>query len=184
MIYLSLMHCVKNVLVVVIFLFFFSKCLRNCGRCLVLLYIVKTLINGSRYRRKIHVFPSFCSPNCSSIYTILLIISYPETYFNLHVLWSQYDKHTHNVPVDLCKFYLAFFFFFHWITGSFSDSDICGGNLCQHSGGLGISMDYAEKESKETLTQEKVSDWLNWNLLSLTVIIFIILIFQDLGSKA
>lgn len=68
--------------------------------------------------------------------------------------------------------------------GSFSDSDICGGNLCQHSGGFGISMDYAEKESKETLTQEKVSDWLNWNLLSLTVIIFIILIFQDLGSKA
>lgn len=96
------------------FFVFFSKCLRNCGRCLVLLYIVKTWMNGSRYRRKIHVFPSFCSPNCSStcIYTILLIISYPEPCFNLHVLWSQYDKHTHNVPVDLCKFYLAFFFFF------------------------------------------------------------------------
>lgn len=105
------------------FFCFFSKCLRNCGRCLVLLYIVKTLINGSRYRRKIHVFPSFCSPNCSSIYTILLIISYPETCFNLHVLWSQYDKHTHNVPVDLCKFYLAFFFFIelqdHFPTATF-----------------------------------------------------------------
>lgn len=76
------------------------------------IYCKDLKINGSRYRRKIHVFPSFCSPNCSSIYTILLIISYPETCFNLHVLWSQYDKHTHNVPVDLCKFYLAFFFFF------------------------------------------------------------------------
>lgn len=60
------------------------------------------------------------------------------------------------------------------ITGSFSNSDICGRNMCKHGGGLGISMDYAEKESEETLTQRCVglSNWLNWNLLSLTVIIY------------
>lgn len=78
---------------------------------------------------------------------------------------------------------VSLLFFFHWITGSFSDSDICGGNLCQHSGGLGISMDYAEKESKEALTQECVG------LVKLESVVldcdhFIILIFQDLGSKA
>lgn len=61
------------------------------------------------------------------------------------------------------------------ITGSFSNSDICGRNMCKHSSSLGISMDYAEKESKEALTQRCVglSNWLNWNLLSLTVIILL-----------
>lgn len=61
------------------------------------------------------------------------------------------------------------------ITGSFSYSDICGRNMCKHSGGLGISMDYAEKESEEALTQRCVglSNWSNWNLLSLTVIILL-----------
>lgn len=61
------------------------------------------------------------------------------------------------------------------ITGSFSYSDICGRNMCKHSSGLGISMDYAEKESEEALTQRCVglSNWSNWNLLSLTVIILL-----------
>lgn len=61
------------------------------------------------------------------------------------------------------------------ITGSFSYSDICGRNMCKHSSGLGISMDYAKKESEEALTQRCVglSNWSNWNLLSLTVIILL-----------
>lgn len=118
--------------------------------------------------------------NCSSSRsTILPIISYPETCFDSRVMVTIWLTHAQCRSLQI----LFSLLFFSWITGSFSDSNICGRNMCQHSGGLGISMDYAEKESKEALTQECVG------LVKLESVVldcdhFIILIFQDLGSKA